>query len=477
MKQRLVVPLILLVLVLFPGCAAADAPPFVPTLPPAVRVQNPANPHPATADIPPLAADYTLAATIGNVGDDGSIHVMGTERVRLTNTGKQPVPAVTFNVAAAHYGWFALDGGTIDGAPAAVDQAEVRLSFPEWPALAPGDSRTVGFTFHLDIRDDGDGWDATRRDGDILRLAYWFPMLSDDHGYHEQFDAVYTATGNFHVTLVAPATHVVASTGVVQRTETVGGRTTYMIDAPNVRDFVAFLSPSYRVLRGVTKDNVAVEVYTVPDHLIGAPSRDTEILAEATHAIEWMSATVGPYPYPVFRVVDAGLTIPGGIEFPMLIAIRPQSRQMAVLVTHEVAHQWFYGLLGTHPQTETWVDEGAASLFEVTIDGGIDAPVSLSRPLPCAVSISVWETSVSDRDHYYCVYNGGRKVYGAIRDAMGTDRFVAALHDLFARNRYGVITARDLLTTFQQHSATDLRPVVRDYLSYDWLDTLSSPGG
>ena len=51
------------------------------------------------------------------------------ERVRLTNTGKQSIPAVTFNVAAAHYGWFTLDSGTIDGTPTAVDQAEVRFSF------------------------------------------------------------------------------------------------------------------------------------------------------------------------------------------------------------------------------------------------------------------------------------------------------------------------------------------------------------
>ena len=247
MKQRGVVPLvIILVFLLFPGFAAADAPPFSATLSPTVRGQDPQNPHPATADIPPLAADYTLSATVEDAGTNGAIHVTGTERVRLTNTGEQSVPAVTFNVAAVHYGWFTLDGGTIDNTPTAVDQAEVRFSFPEWPALAPGDTRTVGFTFHLDIKDAGDGFDVTRREGDILRLGYWFPMLSDDHGYHDEFDAVYTATGNFHVTLTAPAAQVLASAGVVQRTDTNGDRKTYTIEAPNVRDFVALLSRPIR---------------------------------------------------------------------------------------------------------------------------------------------------------------------------------------------------------------------------------------
>ncbi len=147
------------------------------------------------------------------------------------------------------------------------------------------------------------------------------------------------------------------------------------------------------------------------------------------------------------------------------------------LVSHETAHQWFFGLLGTHPQTETWVDEGAASLFEQAIYDGVDTPVSLPRALPCTVNITVWDTSVSDRNHYYCVYDGGREVYRDDPRHDGRYPFIAALHDLFTQNRYGIISARDLVTTFQQHSATDLRPALRDYLSYDWLDTLPPPGG
>lgn len=468
---------IILILLLFPGCAAADAPPFSATLAPTVRGQDPQNPHPATTDIPPLAADYTLSASVDEPGANGAIHVTGTERVRLTNTGKQPIPAVTFNVAAVHYGWFTLDGGTIDGIPTAIDQAEVRFSFPDWPALAPGDTRMVGFTFHLDVRDAGDGFDATRREGDILRLGYWFPMLSDDHGYHDEFDAVYTATGNFHVTLTASAAEVLASTGVVQHTETSGDRKTYAIDAPNVRDFVVLLSPSYQVARGATNDNVAVEVYTVPGHYAQSPDRVSQMLADAVRSLEQMTAMVGPYPYPVYRVVDAGLSMPGGIEFPMLSMVGSRLRNVDVLVSHETAHQWFFGVLGTHPQTETWVDEGAASFFEDAIYSGVDTPITLSRTLPCDVNISVWDRSVTFRDHYFCVYDGGRKVYGTIRDAMGADRFVAALHDLYAQNRYSIITGRDVLTNFQQHSAIDLRPILHDYFSYDWLDTLPSPGG
>jgi hypothetical protein len=468
---------ILLSLLLVIGSGiAADAPPFAPQQPAGVRGQDPMDPHPATTDIPPLAADYTLTATIGDVGTNGRTHVDGTERVRLTNTGTQAVSSVTFDVLAAHYGWFVLDGGTIDGIPTTVDQAEIRFSFPEWPTLAPGDTRTVGFTFHLDIGDGGDGFDGTRRDGNILRLAYWFPVLSDDHGYHEEFDAIYTATGTFHVTLTAPAALTLASTGVVQQSATNAGQTTYSIEAPNVRDFAAFLSSTYTVTRGTTKDNVAVEVYMTPGHAATVSGGTDRILQYAIHAIEQMSAWVGPYPYPVFRVADAGTTMPGGIEFPMVIAISTRIRDQLTLVSHETAHQWFYGIIGTHPQTEPWVDEGAASFFEDAIPQGIDTAGDLSRRLPCAVSATVWEPGITAGNRYYCVYDGGRALYAAIRDTMGTDRFLTALHDLYAQHRYGIITARDLLTIFQLHSTTDLRPTYRIYLSYDWLDTLPDPG-
>jgi hypothetical protein len=122
------------------------------------------------------------------------------------------------------------------------------------------------------------------------------------------------------------------------------------------------------------------------------------------------------------------------------------------------------------------VDEGAASFFEEAIPQGIDVSPDLARKLPCSVSVSVWDQGVTARDRYYCVYDGGSAFYAAIRDAMGTNRFVAALHDLYTQNRYGIVTARDVLTNFQRHSAKDLRPVFRNYVRYDWLDALPDPG-
>jgi len=464
--------LVLVVPVAAHQSATTPAPPAKP-----VRGQDPMDPHPATTDIPPLAADYTLTTRVADRAADGTVRVDATERVVLTNTGTKPVDRATFNVPAAHYGWFGLESGALDGAPATVDQADVRLSFPNWGSVSPKETRVVSFQFHLVIGEAGDGYDACRLDGDVLRLAYWFPMLSDDHGYPERIDAPYTATSDFHVTLSAPAGMVMAGTGTTRKQETMSGRTTWTVEALKVRDWVATLSPSYDVTRGTSAGGVAVEVYTVPAHYRTTPGRVDSILADAITSLDKMSAWVGPYPYPVFHVADAGLTMPGGIEFPTLIMMGPRINDFATLIAHETAHQWFYGLLGTHTQTEPWVDEGAASYFEQAIYGGLGITPTLTRTLPCSVSATVWDTSISERELLYCAYNGGRKVYAAIATAMGPAAFTAALHDLYANHIYDIISARDLITAFQAYSATDLRPIVKPYLAYDWIDQLPAPGG
>src|SRR4051812_2592039 len=101
-RRWLIAGTFILTTLIFPACAGADAPSFTPTVPAAVRGEDPQNPHPATSDIPPLSADYTLAATVGDADSDGAIRVTGTERIRLTNTGAQDVTSPTFTVAAVH---------------------------------------------------------------------------------------------------------------------------------------------------------------------------------------------------------------------------------------------------------------------------------------------------------------------------------------------------------------------------------------
>jgi len=105
--------------------------------------------------------------------------------------------------------------------------------------------------------------------------------------------------------------------------------------------------------------------YADPDHVAG----NHEILAYATQALATYNDLFGPYPYTELDVVEVPSTV--GFEFPELVLIGSEffddpahasSRVGAVelLVAHEVAHQWWYGLVGNNHHQHAFLDEGLA---------------------------------------------------------------------------------------------------------------------
>ena len=50
----------------------------------------------------------------------------------------------------------------------------------------------------------------------------------------------------------------------------------------------------------------------------------------------------------------------GGMEYPELVLVVDDPTSVA----HEVAHQWFYGLVGSDQWREPWLDEGFATFAQ-----------------------------------------------------------------------------------------------------------------
>ena len=54
----------------------------------------------------------------------------------------------------------------------------------------------------------------------------------------------------------------------------------------------------------------------------------------------------------------------GGMEYPELIFTMP----LPEVIAHEIAHQWWYGLVGDDQYHDPWLDESFASYFEFQED-------------------------------------------------------------------------------------------------------------
>lgn len=472
------------------------APPFagasdIPLATPGVTSAVPATPAqpgaptqiPPTIPLPNLAASYTL--TIDDVDfDAGRLRTVQT--IQITNRESCALDRLYFSVTAARWGWFALDSVRVGGQPAPASVTGTVLPVPLAHPLAAGATTEVAIDFHLTVGTANDpytprGFAGTTRVNDILRFAYWFPILSDDHQYPPYLDPPYTATANFDVTMTTPAALVVAPTGqITATTPNADGTITRRIAAEHVRDFVFALSPNYQIARRQSVTGTQIELYYSPTSFGVNVNRPGYVeglvekaLVAATLAEERLSALIGPYPYPTLRVVDGGAALSGGIEFPTLIMVNLNAGSDN-LIYHEVAHEWFYGLLGTRTQQDPWIDEGGATFLADYIAGTLSQNPPARATFRYPLDTSVWAIPARGDQGAAtaAIYTQGGAFYTKVMRAMGEEDFWRALQGLYRTRRYGIITPYDLLATWQAGSPTDLRPLFREYLSYPWIDEL-----
>jgi hypothetical protein len=211
---------------------------------------------------------------------------------------------------------------------------------------------------------------------------------------------------------------------------------TLVTSAPSVRD-VAVAVGAFRTVSLAAP--VPVTVGVTP----GLPDRPGVLARETEAHLQAHVARFGPFPYE--QVVIAVLPdISGGIEYPGMILLGTRQDQDATL-SHELGHQWFYGLVGNDQARDPWLDEAFATYAEALDRGTSSSYASFSR-LPLSVRgrtgrpMTYWE----GRPGYYLgVYVQGA---GALLRARAHDPrlFDAQLRCYVAHNAHRIATPPDL---------------------------------
>lgn len=249
---------------------------------------------------------------------------------------------------------------------------------------------------------------------DFVFAGQWFPKLAKatDAGWRGRpFDHLgefFADFGDYDVTLRLPSdvTGKVAVTGVVADEEVEGASLRLRARAEDVHDFAFAFSPRFEVRRErvAPKGLPAVDVllFLQPDHRL---SRERYLRA-AREGLGLYGEWLFPYPYPVLSIVDP----PTGsgteaMEYPTLFTggttwLTPAaSGEPGALVLHELAHQWFQGVVANDETEEAHLDEGLASWLSaraatkvlgtpraVVEPFGVPVALALPRPLPEADS-------------------------------------------------------------------------------------------
>lgn len=220
---------------------------------------------------------------------------------------------------------------------------------------------------------------------------------------------------DWRVRLTPPAGVQVAAPGVLQAD---GTRT-----LSRGRDY-SWAAGRMRSLRG-TVDGVAVTVWAPRS----APRSDlAQGLRLVRRRLPTLARLFGDYGWPDLQVV---LTDAAGMEHTALVMTSLED----FVLTHELAHEWWFALIGDDQAKDPWLDEGFSTWAEAVARG---------RPVRCPRVPGLARLTTRGVDFfrnrqfdYGFVYAGGACLLQRLEQRMGRPRFRAALRAYAVAHRYG----------------------------------------
>ncbi len=323
---------------------------------------------------------------------------------------------------------------------------------------------------------------------------------------------------NFRARLEIPSRAKLAVSGAVTSERPVAGRTEYRevrVVAAAIRDFALLFGQAMESSARDVRGTHVRSFYLSADRAAGA-----RVLDVAVHAFDDFERRFGPYPYADFGVSEAAVIGgAGGVEFSGLVTAasmfyRPASAKpvaaaangadegfgallsqlggagglggvpdgvLEFVVAHEVAHQWWHGLVGSDSRDHPYLDEALAQYSAILYledrygparagkDGAANAQMNyqvmraLGQPdAPADRPVSAFPVSLA---YAGIVYGKAPYFYKAARTALGDTAFFGALRGYVNQYRFREAPARGPADAFARVGGEGkMRPIERRWL-------------
>ncbi|RBY81401.1 hypothetical protein DQ239_02085 [Blastococcus sp. TF02-09] len=366
----------------------------------------------------------------------------------------------------------------VDGRPADVDDvaagapesapAGTLIEVPLEQCAEPGQEISVETDFDLELGEDVDERIGTSSAAEVAWFATAFPLLAWERDRGWARGPAVPVSGEMAVSedfelasleVVAPSRYDVLGTGSAMGAEKArDGTTLHRFTAPAVRD-VAVSVGNLDVVERVV-DGVRVHVGVDAAVAAADPATWLASIAESTRDLVEL---LGPFPYDdlwvtVLSAQTSGIEFPGAIQFG---DVDPERRRG--LISHELAHMWFYGLVGNDQGEHPWLDESFATFAQIVADGEDEPYVHTpdSDLPPVGGSMSSWTDFRRPSSTYYdTVYTLGGAALVEARDRAGHQAFDAALSRYVRENAHSIATPADVRTAFED--LPDVLAVLRE---------------
>ena len=289
----------------------------------------------------------------------------------------------------------------------------VKLLLPK--PLPPKQSITIETPFHTKLPYNFSRGGHNNND---YQLTQWYPKpaVYDSRGWHEMpyldQGEFYSEFGNFEVSISVPENYLIAATGELKTLSELSllkklgstklseqpnykvedevkmnkgffavkpvkknseikiqkniGTKTLVYSQNNVHDFAWFASKNFLVQYDTLQlSNKIVDCFSFFPKQKATKCFNNNINT-IKKTLKGYSNWVGEYPYNTATVVLGKHNKEDGMEYPTItyINIEDSSWSMSELISHELGHNWFYGILASNEREHPWMDEGMNTFYD-----------------------------------------------------------------------------------------------------------------
>lgn len=436
--------------------------------------------HPILNQLP-YASMYDIKFSIA----DDIFHITGSETVIYTNSEDVELKEVKFRLFPN------ILGGKMHVSEVFVNNEAIvpnytlndsLLTAPLKKPLQPKENITLRMDFNITIPQSIDlNYGVLAYYGNVLALAHAYPMIAvyDDEGWNAEIppqsgDVTYADMSFFLVTIDAPKSLTLVGSGrEISRQET-GNRQTVRYEAGPVRDFYLAASPDYEV---VSKEvnGITLRFYS-PDNF----KRGAEYALEtAARSIEIFGKRYAPYPYSELDFVSTP-TYALGIEYPGMIAITewivdPDNNYLEATVAHEIAHQWFYNLVGNDQLDDPWLDESLSQFVTLqyfsdeygqtgALGFRLDLEERWSSIGQTKIPVGLPVRGYTGSEYSAIIYGRGGLFFEALRAEMGNEKFDAFLKEYVKANAWDIATPQKIQSQAEQVCGCELTVLFNNWI-------------
>ncbi|MGN1208470.1 MAG: M1 family metallopeptidase [Christensenellales bacterium] len=292
------------------------------------------------------------------------------------------------------------------------------------------------------------------------------------NSYHYNGDPFYSEMANYDVSVTYNKNFVLASTGTMKNEDENENFKTTHITAKAVRDFAMILSDKFKKISAKV-ENVNVNYFYYQDE------NPEKSLMTCQNSLKTFSSLFAKYPYETLNVCESNFVY-GGMEYPNLVFISDSLENyddQTYTIVHEIAHQWWYNMVGNNEYKYGFLDEGLTEystymFFDENPDYGLNSKEMIKNTTNSyLLFLDVYkevftkvDTSMlrslnefgTEPEYIYLSYVKGVLMFDNLKDIVGKTNFIKSLKFYFSQNQGKNAVPENLIYAFSRVCKKDL---------------------